>query len=286
MGYYQKIIIIGAGRSGTNMLRDLLVKLPSTDTWDCDEINPIWKHGNISKDTDELKVEDASENVKKFIRKEFDKIQKSTSAPIIIEKTCANSLRVPFVYSILPEAKYIFIFRDGRDVISSAMKRWQSKLDFFYTFKKLRYVPKQDLMYYIAKYGMNRISRLFSGTKSLSFWGPVYLGMSEDIAQKDLHLVCAKQWAKCVENTKESMKCLPSENRFEVRYEDFVNAPEAILKKITSFIGVPVSDDLLKECVSNVRRSSVGNYREELNDKELLEIEPIIKKAMHLSGYE
>ena len=38
------VIIIGAGRSGTNMLRDLLAQLPQFSTWPCDEINYIWRH--------------------------------------------------------------------------------------------------------------------------------------------------------------------------------------------------------------------------------------------------
>ena len=42
----QPVVIIGAARSGTNMLRDVLVKLPGVGTWPCDEINYIWRHGN------------------------------------------------------------------------------------------------------------------------------------------------------------------------------------------------------------------------------------------------
>ena len=40
-------MIIGAARSGTNMLRDVLTSLDGVDTWPCDEINYIWRHGNI-----------------------------------------------------------------------------------------------------------------------------------------------------------------------------------------------------------------------------------------------
>ena len=41
------LIIIGAGRSGTNILRDSLCKVDGVVTWNCDEINPLWRHGNI-----------------------------------------------------------------------------------------------------------------------------------------------------------------------------------------------------------------------------------------------
>lgn len=38
---FTPVVIIGAGRSGTNALRDALTALPEFETWPCDEINPI-----------------------------------------------------------------------------------------------------------------------------------------------------------------------------------------------------------------------------------------------------
>ena len=49
------IIIIGAPRSGTNMLRDVLTALPGFETWPCDEINLAWRHGNRALPSDELR---------------------------------------------------------------------------------------------------------------------------------------------------------------------------------------------------------------------------------------
>ena len=58
---YKKLIIIGAPRSGTNMLRDLLCSIDGVGTWPCDEINYIWRHGNLKENTDEFKSHHASE---------------------------------------------------------------------------------------------------------------------------------------------------------------------------------------------------------------------------------
>ena len=38
----------------------------------------------------------------------------------MVEKTCANTLRLPFVDKVLPEARYLHIVRDGVDVVASA----------------------------------------------------------------------------------------------------------------------------------------------------------------------
>ena len=74
---YKKLIIIGAPRSGTNMLRDLLCSIDGVGTWPCDEINYIWRHGNLKENTDEFKSHHASEKAISYINKKFDKLHKT-----------------------------------------------------------------------------------------------------------------------------------------------------------------------------------------------------------------
>ena len=64
---FNPILIIGAARSGTNMLRDILSQLPNHTTWDCDEINPIWRHGNINHPNDVFTAEMAHPNTIKYL---------------------------------------------------------------------------------------------------------------------------------------------------------------------------------------------------------------------------
>ena len=123
------VIIIGAGRSGTNMLRDLLAQLPQFSTWPCDEINYIWRHGNRGFATDEFAREMADDKTARYIRKQFQKFAAKHPGTSVVEKTCANSLRCGFIHQIFPEARFIHIMRDGRDVAASAALRWNAKLD-------------------------------------------------------------------------------------------------------------------------------------------------------------
>ncbi len=62
---------------------------------------------------------------------------------MVVEKTCATSLRVEFVRAVLPDAKYVFITRDGLDAAASAMERWHAPLDLRYTAAKARFVPAE-----------------------------------------------------------------------------------------------------------------------------------------------
>lgn len=285
MDNYNKVIIVGAGRSGTNMLRDVLVSIPGFGTWDCDEINPIWRHGNIKHETDELQPENATTSVKEFIRNEFKELGRKNKLTTIVEKTCANSLRVPFVYEIFPEAKYIFIYRDGRDVVASAMKRWTSRLDFKYSMKKLRYVPKSDLLHYIFKYGLNRVRRSISGQRELPFWGPIYEGMKEDTRSLPLVSICAKQWQKCVDSSDRGFQLIPESQKLYISYEKFVNDPANEIEKIISYCGGAIQKDKINQLAKRVSSKSVGSYRKELAASQLSDIDGLIKPTLEKFGY-
>ena len=155
------VIIIGAPRSGTNMLRDILTSLPNVTTWPCDEINTIWRHGNVQHPSDEFTPAMARPEVSYYIQSQFDWIARKNCAHWVVEKTCANSLRVGFVDRIIPEAKYIFIRRDGLDSVCSALKRWTATLDIPYLARKARFVPFTDVPHYAFGYLCNRMYRLF-----------------------------------------------------------------------------------------------------------------------------
>lgn len=275
---YEPIVIIGAPRSGTNMLRDVLTKLNRVDTWHCDEINYIWRHGNVFYPSDELPPEAAHPKVKKYIRKKFDWVARKYNCNYVVEKTCANSLRVDFVDNIIPEAKYVFIKRDPYDAIASAMKRWTAELDIKYILEKARFVPLTDLPYYASKYIWNRFYRLFSSEKRLAFWGPKLDSMEVLLKKYSLEEICAIQWKRCVEKSAESFSKMESSKFIEVKYEDFVKTPEKSLQKLCDFIGVTTSPDEVKAAVLNVRHSSIGKGIKRLSEEQAEKISAIISE--------
>ena len=137
-------------------------------TWPCDEINYIWRHGNVRYPSDELTPERARPEVVRSIRWQFDWMGRRYGAYAVLEKTCANSLRVPFVDAAVPDARYLLIRRDGVDAVGSAMKRWKAALDSPYLAQKARFVPMSDLPYDGGRYLWNRIYRLFSREERLA----------------------------------------------------------------------------------------------------------------------
>ena len=240
------------------MLRDLLVDLPGVETWGCDEINYIWRHGNVRFPSDEFVPEMAAPGVRLYIQRQFDKLAAHRHADVVVEKTCANSLRVGFVDRIVTDAKYIFIVRNGLDASASALKRWHSGIELGYTLKKARYVPVADIAYYASRFLRNHLRRMLSQEKRLAFWGPALADMRQLLMQYSLEEVCALQWRRCVERAEHDFAFIAPDKLLRVRYEDFVAEPQREFKRIADFVGKELSDAVQRHLNGNVRSSSGG----------------------------
>lgn len=279
------IILIGAPRSGTNMLRDVLTSLNGIATWPCDEINYIWRHGNVKFPSDEIPASKATGTVKSYIQQRFLDIGEKYKADVIIEKTCANSLRVPFVNTLLPDAKYVFIYRDGIDATGSAKKRWTAELDIRYIVQKVKYVPKVDLPYYAFRYLWARVYRLASKERRLAFWGPALNDMQSILKSHTLNEVCAIQWQQCVEKAEAAFSQMPAEKVVRVRYEDFVREPEVELTRILEFIGLDVMPEEISRAVEGVSEKSVGKGRKALGEREVARLEALVEETLKRYDY-
>nr|WP_205599787.1 sulfotransferase [Arhodomonas sp. KWT] len=282
---HQDVIIIGAPRSGTNMLRDVLCSLEGVATWPCDEINYIWRHGNVRYGSDEFVPSMADGTIAKYIRRQFDWVARRYRAHTVVEKTCANSLRVPFVDRVVPQARYLFIYRDGFDAVGSAMKRWKAQLDIPYLARKARFVPATDLPYYAFRYFWNRVYRLFSGEERLAFWGPQLDGMQRLLEKYSLEEVCALQWKRCVEMSHNALEQLPHERVCSVRYEHFVDRPLDEFSRIAGFLGLEVSEAQLARAVRDVSAKSVGRGRHELGEDLVNRLAPLVGETRQAMGY-
>lgn len=263
---FTPVVIIGAPRSGTNMLRDVITTHPRLVTWPCDEINYIWRHGNRSWPTDEIPAGRATPRVKDFIRDSFTSLSKRHwEADFLVEKTCANSLRVPFVDAVLPDARYLFLVRDGRDVLASAMERWTGDADLVYLLKKARYVPVADLPYYGSRFFINRVRRLMSRERQAPSWGPRFEGMDDVIADGGLPAVCAAQWSRCVDLAQAALEDIGPDRVLTLRYEDIAANPGGEMGRVATFLGIDPS--AMK--VGSVSTKSVGRWKQSVNERDL-----------------
>lgn len=283
---FQPVIIIGAARSGTNMLRDMLTNIDGVGTWPCDEINYIWRYGNALAPHDQLTAEHAKTRTVKYIRRSFLSMAERTGSRILIEKTCANSLRVEFVNRVVPEAKYILVVRDGRDVVLSAMKRWTAPLELSYLLKKVPFVPWRDLPQYAASYLWHRIYRQFSSDKRLRTWGPRFVGMQELAARLPLDELCAHQWRQSIELATQALSSIPTHRVHVLRYEEIATNPGKSLDGVLQFLNVNISNTLRQHIIGTIRTDSVAGWKHKMSVEQLGRISRIIGGTLSDLGYD
>jgi len=284
-GATRPLIIIGAPRSGTNMLRDAITSLPGLGTWPCDEINYIWRHGNVRHLSDDFGRNMARPTVRAYIRRQFDKIAERHGFATVVEKTCANSLRVGFVDEIFPDARFLFVVRDGVDAVGSAMLRWKARLDVPYLLRKARYIPAGDLPYHVLRNIGNRWHRLWSREKRLAFWGPRFDGLPEALARHTLPEVCALQWQACVRRAAEDLDAIDPGRVLRVGYEDFVHHPARNLERIAGFLERDVAPQQLVLAAARISDRSIGKGRSSLDPNVLAGILPLIRADLERYGY-
>ena len=278
---YQPLIIIGAARSGTNILRNCLTNISGFSTWPCDEINYIWRHKNRECPHDQFPETLARPEVVEYLRAQFDKQAVRDQSRVLVEKTTANTLRVGFVHKVFPDAKYIFIYRHGLDSVCSAMHRWRASLDIKYLAQKAVYVPKSDIPFYGLKYLKTRIDKLFDNENSLSTWGP----KPKRKLTGELNERAALQWSECVRCAQEQSAHIPDANKIDLRYEEFVQDPAKTLCVALSSLGIPFNHENVLAAVNGVHVKSVDKGKNSLDSKQMKQVKTIISTQLDRLGY-
>ena len=244
----QPIVIIGAARSGTKFLRACLGASRNVAEIPYD-VGYIWRYGNENHPDDALSAAQASDEAIRYIRGQI----LDAKAPCVLEKTVANSLRVEFVQRVFPEARFVHLVRDGREVVASALRQWQAGTDWRYLLRKMRSFPLRNYRYGIW-YALNKLRGLGSG-RGVAVWGPRYPGIDADVRERGVPYACARQWHESVAHSMRGLAGIAPEQQMEVRYETLV-ADTAVLERLCEFCGIADTDAVVDYFRANLRPDS------------------------------
>ena len=233
---YQPLILIGAARSGTKFLRDLIARHPDVSKVPYD-INYVWRLGNERVPHDELSPAWLTSEIRDRIRRRFEASR--DGAPFLIEKTVSNCLRVPYVQAVFPEALFIHLVRDGVDVVESAYRQWMASPEWGYILKKTLSFPLREAPGYGLSYATTTLYNLVAPNQGrLGTWGPRYQGIDEDVATLDLLAVCGIQWMRSVQKALDDLSGMPIGRVLMVRYEEVVREPRKHLELVADFCSI------------------------------------------------
>ena len=275
------IILIGAARSGTKFLRDLLKTSEHIKAVPYD-VNYIWRYGQSDFPHDRLEPATATPAIKKFIHKTLPKLAGQEKHDVLLEKTVSNSLRVPFIEAIYPNARYVHLLRDGRDVTESAMRLWTAPPNWNALFVKLRTLPLSNIGY-VFWFAKNFISGLGSNRQGGKIWGPRFPGVEDMAETASLAEVCAEQWKTSVEYASQDLQHIEADRVFEIRYEDLIGNEQA-LRDLAGFLQLTDVETLIGAWEANLRPTAPNQWKK-LSSENQAAMMKILTPTLREKGY-
>lgn len=216
------VFIIAAPRSGSTLLFETLACTPGFSSfggeahWLVEDV-PALRPGAPGVDSNRLTAAQATAEVTAVIRRAaLTRLRGPQGRPPaegapLLEKTPKNSLRVPFLKQVFPDARFIFLWREPRENISSIMEAWRAGGWVTY--------------------------------RALPGWeGPWSLLLPQgwqSLRGAPLESVAAWQWQCANETALDDLQRLPQEDWTAVAYHDFVADPQATIRRLCAFANVP-----------------------------------------------
>ena len=284
---------VGAARSGTNFLGELLSQHPELAYWRRPKY--VWRHGNAWKRDDCLSADDATPRVKKYIRRRFTEQAEAAGKQHLLVCTQANSLALGFVDAVFPDGKIIHIIRDGREVAASQAKEWEihssitkskgSRPPFFTLLRqRIGEVPLTDLPAYFGEFA-GTVWTMLAGSKYRYSMGPKIRDWRRLKAEMDRLEYTALTWRECVSAAREVGSRLPEDRYIEVRFEDVVTRPEETVPRLLEFLGLPPAAEVDEFVANRIDRSTVGKWVGRISDDEMSRIMPYVGNLCRDLGY-
>ncbi len=275
------IVLLGAQRSGTTWLGDVLGAHPSIAYWS--EPRHVWTRGFTDRPDDSLDADDATPSVTRRIRRSFDRYVRSRRRARLAEKTPSNCLRVPFVRAALPDARLLLILRDGRSVIESTERIMQTGVPLHRVVQRALQTPLTDWPAQTGR-AMSVITRRLTGAP-LDYWGIRPPGWREWVGRDPLHVMLAKQWVGAVGRAFDDAQSLPDGDILIFKYEELVRDQLAHAKRIAEFCDLDDADIFLNTVTSTLDATRVDRWRDTLDQAVLDDVRPIMTPLLERLGY-
>jgi hypothetical protein len=199
------------------------------------------------------------------VRRTLDRRKKTIR---LLEKTPENCLRLPFLQALFPDARIIYLVRDGRSNINSLIEGWQQPHLF------PGYQVPEPLT--IPGYVRDR-------------WAFTLIPGWRDLTDRPLEEVCAWQWIRCnaavlAHREQEQLPYLT------IHYESLIREPGFVLPQIADFIDVDYAANLA-HFTTQLPRINVVSAPDQAkwrsrNPKAIQRILPLIAPMMDRLGYD
>jgi len=261
------IFVVAAPRSGSTLLFETLAESQQFATlggeahWLVETIRAL-RPGASDVESNRLTARHVTDMIADHIAQQITgKLIDRNQRPVapddertFLEKTPKNALRIPFFDEIFPDARFIFLWRDPRQNLSSIMEAWRSGR--FETYPRLSG---------------------FSGAWSLLL-PPGYAALSG----KPLEDIAAFQWEATNRIILDDLSRLDAARWTAVNYAQFLADPEGEARRLCAFAGLGLDPDLLSRLSTTLPHSRYtetppADDKWRANEAEILRVLPTLE---------
>lgn len=212
------VFILSSPRSGSTLLFETLAQAPELFTIGGESHLLIEQVPGLAPrdrgfDSNVLTEADASPERVRLLRSRFwaglhDRVGRppTTGRVRMLEKTPKNALRIRFLQSVFPEARFVFLYRDVRETLGSMIDAWQSGR--FKTYPGLPGWPGQQP------------------------WSLLLVPGWRELIAQPLHQVVRAQWERTLNHILDQLETLPRERWTALDYTDFLKDPTTEIQRV------------------------------------------------------
>lgn len=247
----EPIFIIGSPRSGTTFLGKVIENVPSISYQFEPPMTKYYSKLVYNKEVNPKEADIFYKLIYTILHKFINK-----NGTRFAEKTPRNVFIAEFLYKIFPKAKFIYIYRDGRDVACSLLnKPWHLK-------KNENSMKREPGGYLYGPFPHYYIEK----DRHVEYYNT-----------SDLHR-CIWVWKNHAKEGIELEKNMPHDVFFKIKYEELIGNPEKVVKNMLWFLNEydDYSHQMAMEKARSANLSSIGRWNKELDEAQL---EVIVNEA-------
>jgi hypothetical protein len=227
------VFVIGCSRAGTTVTYETIATSPRLlslgheipEFWD-----GLWGPRHNEWESEAARAEHAQPTHRRAALRYF---YQRLGPGRVLDKTCINVMRVPYLRKLFPKAKFVYIHRDGRDNVNSLIDGWLHD-GHFALGKSLGPFP--------CPVAIERAT-----IKEWSFFLPPGWRAYNSAALED---VCAYQWTMANRLALDASKDVPQNQWIQLRYEDIFVRPVAMFREVFARLELPFDDVIRRYCAT------------------------------------
>lgn len=175
----------------------------------------------------------------------------------MLEKTPKNALRIPFLRKVFPEARFVYLYRDPREVLSSMIEAWSSG-----KFRTYPNMPDWDS----------------------PAWSLVLVPGWRELRGKPLHEIVARQWQAATRILLDDLADVPADRISRIRYDAFLADPRGEAQRLCAESGLAWDVELGKDLPhSRHTLSAPAADKWRRHEREIESVLPLIASVRELA---